>query len=94
LPSIRFTSKMKRDFKRVQKRGYDMSKLDETLRLLVTGKTMPPSYRDHQLTGEMRDYRECHVGGEGNWLLIYKISQNELILFASATGTHSDLFNE
>jgi mRNA interferase YafQ len=91
---IKFTSKMKRDFKRVQKRGYDMSKLDATLRLLVLNQPMPPQYHDHQLKGDMRDFRECHVGGKGDWLLVYRIIENELVLSASGTGTHSDLFDE
>jgi mRNA interferase YafQ len=91
---IKFTSKMKRDFKRVQKRGYDMSKLDATLRLLVLNQPMPSKYRDHQLKGDMRDYRECHVDGEGDWLLLYQIFDDVLILSASGTGTHADLFDE
>ena len=53
---------------------------------------MPPEYRDHPLKGNYNGYRECHVGGEGDWLLIYKKYEDKLILVFTATGTHSDLF--
>jgi mRNA interferase YafQ len=92
--TIKYTNKMKSDIKKVEKRGKDMNKLITTLALLATNELMPPQYRDHQLKGEMRDYRECHVDGEGDWLLVYQIVENSLVLYASGTGTHADLFNE
>ena len=57
---IVFTNKMKRDVKLMKKRGKDMSKLTATLSLLASGKQMPPKYRDHQLSGDLSDFRECH----------------------------------
>ena len=89
---IKFTSKMKRDFKRMQKRGKDMLKLDAVLRLLASCQPMPEKYKDHQLKGDFKDFRECHI--EPDWLLIYQVLEDTLILSASGTGTHSDLFNE
>ena len=89
---IVYTNKMKRDAKRMQKRGKDMNKLTNTLDILAKGQPMPPNYRDHQLSGNMKGFRECHVGGEGDWLLVYQIFKDELILSASGTGSHSDLF--
>jgi mRNA interferase YafQ len=89
-----FTAQMKRDVKRMRKRGKDMNKLGATLRLLVTQEAMPYKYRDHQLTGNLSDFRECHIGGEGDWLLMYQIFEDRLILSASGTGSHSDLFGE
>ena len=89
---IKFTSKMKRDFKRVQKRGKDMKKLEEVLNLLVLQEPLPERYKDHPLKGDMQGYRECHI--EPNWLLVYQIIDDELILLASGTGTHSDLFEK
>ena len=74
------------------KRGYDMSKLEKTIDLLLKGGAMPLEYRDHSLKGNFNSYRECHVGGESDWLLIYKKQNNKLILVFTATGTHSDLF--
>jgi len=89
---IQFTAKMWRDFKRMKKRGKDLSKLDAVLRLLASRQPMPPKYRDHQLKGNMKEFRECHI--EPDWLLIYQIFEDKLILSVSGTGTHSDLFNE
>ena len=88
---IEFTNKMKRDVKLMKKRGKDISKLTTTLNLLASQRTMPEQYQDHQLTGDLKDFRECHI--EPNWLLIYQILKNKLILSASGTGTHSDLFS-
>ena len=89
--AIEFTNKMKRDVKLMKKRGKDISKLTITLNLLASQRTMPEQYQDHQLTGDLKDFRECHI--EPNWLLIYQIFKNKLILSASGTGTHSDLFS-
>jgi mRNA interferase YafQ len=64
--SIEYTNKMKRDVKRILKRGKSISKLIATLDLLATGKPMPTQYNDHPLKGDLRDFRECHI--ENNWL--------------------------
>ncbi|MDR0271929.1 MAG: type II toxin-antitoxin system YafQ family toxin [Clostridiales bacterium] len=90
--TIKYTAKMKRDTKRMKKRGKDMSKLVNILDLLATDKPMPEKYQDHHLIGNMKDFRECHI--EPNWLPIYRIFENTLVLSASGTGTHSDLFDE
>lgn len=89
---IVYTNKMKRDVRLMKKRGLDVSKLTAALSLLASGKPMPSKYRDHQLSGNLSDFRECHI--EGDWLLMYQIFENKLILSASGTGTHSDLFGE
>lgn len=88
---IRFNNRMKRDVKLLKKRGKDLQKLENILNLLANRETLPDKYNDHQLKGEWRDFRECHV--EPDWLLIYRIEEQELILYATATGTHADLFN-
>jgi len=87
---VTFTNKMKRDVKLMKKRGKNMSKLFTTLTLLASGMPMPKKYRDHQLIGEFSNFRECHI--EGDWLLMYQIFQNKLIISATGTGSHSDLF--
>jgi mRNA interferase YafQ len=92
--AVNYTAKMKRDVKRLEKRKFKMEKLTKTIRLLLEGKPMPPKYRDHQLKGKLSDFRECHVDGEGDWLLMYQVFEDELILSASATGTHQDLFED
>ena len=89
---IEFTNKMKRDVRLMKKRGKDITKLTTTLNLLASCAPLPEHYRDHQLTGDLKDFRECHI--EPNWLLIYKIFKDKLILSASGTGTHSDLFSD
>lgn len=85
-----FTNQMKRDLKLMKKRGKDMSKLQTVLDLLLSGEDLPVKYKDHQLKGEMKDFRECHI--EPDWLLIYQKEDKEFILFATATGSHADLF--
>ena len=75
----------------MKKRGKDLNKLEKVLTKLALMKTLSPKYKDHQLKGEWKDFRECHI--EPDWLLIYRIVENELILYATATGSHSDLFD-
>ena len=90
--TIVYTNKMKRDVKRISKRGKDLTKLTVVLDLLVSEQTMPEKNHDHPLKGEMRGYRECHI--EPDWLLVYRILQDQLVLLAAGTGTHFDLFDE
>lgn len=87
---IRFNNRMKRDIKLMKKRGKDLNKLEDILTKLAKMETLSEKNKDHQLIGEWKDFRECHI--EPDWLLIYKIETKELILFATATGSHSDLF--
>jgi len=86
---VEYTKRMKQDVKRVIKRRKDLSKLKYVLNILADEKTLPAQYRDHKLSGDKTGLRECHI--EPDWLLIYKIIEDELILLATATGTHSDL---
>jgi mRNA interferase YafQ len=78
----------KRDVKLRQKRGKNMSKLRELILLLSEAAPLPPHYRDHPLSGEWKHHRDCHI--EPDWLLLYKIDDNDLYLVR--TGTHADLF--
>ena len=87
-----YTNRFRRNRRLLIKRGYDMTELRKTIDLLLKGDIMPPEYRDHPLKGNYTDYRECHVGGAGDWLLIYKKHKDKLILVFTATGTHADLF--
>ena len=88
---IRFNNRMKRDVKLMKKRGKDLSKLENILTKLANGENLPDKNKDHQLKGEWQNFRECHI--EPDWLLIYRIEDVELILYATATGTHADLFD-
>ena len=87
---IRPSAKFQKDLKRIQKRGYDSTLLKDVLNLLVNGKILPIKYKDHNLSGNFKGCRECHITPD--WLLIYEISDDELILYLTRTGTHSDLF--
>ncbi|MFA5536658.1 MAG: type II toxin-antitoxin system YafQ family toxin [Bacillota bacterium] len=86
----RYSNQFKKDFKLIKKRGYNISLFEETLRLLVLNGPFPEKYLDHQLIGNYKGYRECHITPD--WLLIYKIEEDILTLTLTRTGTHSDLF--
>ena len=68
-----------------------MSLLDDVIRLLSSGETLPEQYHDHALIGNYSDFRECHI--KPDWLLIYSLSNDTLILTLSRTGSHSNLFS-
>lgn len=87
---IKYQTAFKKDFKRLVKRGYDMHLLEKVIELLVQQQPLPEQYRDHPLIGNYRGCRECHITPD--WLLIYEIKENELLLYLTRTGTHSDLF--
>ena len=87
---IKPTSLFKKDLKKAQRRGYNMELLTEVIRLLANGETLPEKNKDHALSGEYSGCRECHILPD--WLLIYEIANEELILYLTRTGTHSDLF--
>lgn len=89
---IVYTNRMKKDAKLMQKRGKNMKKLIDILSLLATGIPLPGQYRDHPLTGNLHGFRECHI--EPDWLLMYQIFEDTLILSATATGSHADLFGK
>jgi len=84
------TSLFKKTRKLAIKRGFDQTLLYEPITLLSKGEQLPPKYRDHQLKGRLSAFRECHI--KGDWLLIYRIVEDKLILSLHSTGTHSDLF--
>lgn len=84
------TAQFRKDLRRIRKRGYDLSKLDEVLKTLLREELLSAKHRDHALNGDYAGFRECHV--EPDWLLIYAVDKGQLILTASRTGTHSDLF--
>lgn len=88
--AIKPTTKFQKDLKRIQKRGYDIALLTEVIKLLAAGEALPEKNKDHTLTGNFAGCRECHITPD--WLLIYEIADEELILYLTRTGTHSDLF--
>lgn len=90
---IYFTNKMKRDVKRMERRGKDIARLTSVLALLAARKEpLPERFKDHALSGDRIGFRECHI--EPDWLLVYSVKESALILVATETGTHSDLFGK
>lgn len=87
---VRFTTRFKKDYKTVQKRNLDISLLHTAIFLLAEGEVLPEQYKDHALIGNYQGARECHI--KPDWLLIYNIYEEVLVLELMRTGTHSDLF--
>ena len=88
---IRFRKQFRKDYKRVLKQpGHTPELLQEVLDYLVQEQPLPEKYRDHALSGNYADFRECHILPD--WLLIYKVEEDILILTLSRTGSHSELF--
>lgn len=87
---IVLTSRFKKDLKIAKKRGYNLSLIEYVVDTLAAGEPLPEKYKDHSLVGEYIGCRECHITPD--WLLIYEIANDELILYLTRTGTHSDLF--
>ena len=87
---IVLSGRFKKDYKLLQKRGSDLSLLENVVNLLASGEPLPAKYKDHQLIGDYAGCRECHITPD--WLLIYEIIENELVLYLTRTGSHSDLF--
>lgn len=85
------SNRFRKDLKLASKRGYNLNLLDEIVDKLARREPLPDKNRDHGLTGDYIGFRECHI--QPDWLLVYRIDEDELFLFLSRTGTHSDLFN-
>ena len=87
---VKPSNQFKKDLKLAAKRGYKIELLTDVIKKLANGEVLEPKYKDHQLSGDFGFYRECHI--QPDWLLIYQIDGEQLILLLSRTGTHSDLF--
>ncbi len=87
---VDFTTQFKKDIKLAKKQGKDTDKIFEVVEKLANDEVLEAKYKDHCLTGDYKDCRECHI--EPDWLLIYKKYESELILMLVRTGSHSDLF--
>jgi mRNA interferase YafQ len=84
------TSQYRKDIKRIQKQGLDLSLLNIVLEMLLAGKPLPQQYKDHALKGNYIGLRECHI--RPDWLLVYSINNDKLVLTATRTGSHAELF--
>lgn len=88
---IYFHAAFKRDYKRIQKRRYPLSELEAVIELLRRDEPLPPRCRDHALKGDFAGLRECHI--RPDWLLVYRLHEDALVLTLTRTGTHADLFD-
>ena len=90
--TLKTTTKFKKDYKRCKKRGYNMNLLENVIDTLLSGEELDDKYYDHPLHGNYEGFNECHI--QPDWLLIYRIENDILVLTLSRTGTHSDLFEK
>jgi len=87
---VKPTSKFQKDLKRIHRRGYNLALLTEVIKIIANDEELPARYKDHNLNGNYVKCRECHITPD--WLLIYELTESDLILYLTRTGTHSDLF--
>ena len=89
---IVWTTRFKKDYKLAMKRPLDIELLDDMIRALSRGETLLEKNKDHELSGDWAGHRECHI--QPDWLLVYRIEDDVLVLTLVRTGTHSDLFGK
>ena len=88
--NVEYTNRFKKDMKRCQKRGKDMSLIFDAIKILAENGTLPQRYSPHKLSGRYDGKWECHI--EADWLLVWEQYENQLRLIMTNTGTHSDIF--
>ena len=88
---IRNTTQIKKDYKLAKRRGMNITLLKDIVTKLANGEPLDARHKDHPLSGDWIGHRECHI--QPDWLLVYRIENDILVLTLSRTGTHSDLFN-
>lgn len=89
---VKTTTQFKRDYKLAVKRGLKIDLLKDIVAALAMGEKLPEKNKDHALTGNWVGHRECHILPD--WLLIYRIEDDVLVLTLARTGSHSDLFGK
>lgn len=90
--TVKFTTQFKKDYKLSMKRGLKIDLLEQIVASLADGIALPDKNKDHALTGNWAGHRECHILPD--WLLVYRIEDDVLILTLARTGTHGDLFGK
>lgn len=88
--NIHYTTQFKKDYKRIKRQNKKTEKLENVIKLLLSGRELEPQYKDHPLIGKWKGHRDCHV--EPDWLLIYRITADDLYL--ERTGSHAELFRK
>ena len=89
---VKFTNQFKKDFKLAKKQNKDLNKLFDVVNILAEGDILEAKYRDHDLSAKYKGTRECHI--EPDWLLVYEIQNDVLVLILYRLGTHSELFKK
>lgn len=84
------SNRFKKDLKLAAKRGLDLAELEAVVNRLAAQQPLPDKNRDHTLTGDYIGFRECHI--RPDWLLVYRVDGEDLVLFLFRTGSHTDLF--
>ena len=84
------STRFRKDLKTASKRGYNLELLNDVVDKLASRQQLPEKNRDHELSGDYAGFRECHVAPD--WLLVYRVVEEDLILYLMRTGSHSDLF--
>ncbi len=87
-----WTGQFKKDYRLAMKRHMNIDLLDDAIRRIAEGKELDKKFKDHELSGNWKGHRECHI--QPDWLLIYRIDDDVVTLTLSRTGTHSDLFGK
>ena len=88
--TVKRTSQFKKDYKAALRRNLDMKLLDDVIAMLANGQTLPQQYKDHPLKGNYKGHRECHI--QPDWLLVYRLKKEILVLLLVQTGKHNELF--
>ena len=89
--TVKFTSAFKKAYKLMKKRGADITLLDDVIEELRKGNELDEKYKDHVLKGEYAGFHECNI--KTDWLMIYMIEKDMLILTLVNTGSHADRLN-
>jgi mRNA interferase YafQ len=84
------STQFKKDYKLIVKRNYDLHKLEDLLKLLISGNPLPKEYKNHPLSGNFKNHFDCHITPD--WLVVYKKNEKEKLITLIRTGTHSDIF--
>ena len=88
----RTTSRFEKDYKKALKSASNMNKLKNVMKMIISEEALPRELRDHKLIGNYQGRRECHLAGD--WLLIYKLEDDSVVVVFERTGSHSELFNK
>lgn len=88
--NVKPTTQFRIDYKLAMKRGLKISLLEDIVSLLALGEPLPDKNKDHALSGDWVGHQECHI--QPDWLLVYRVEENVLVLTLVRTGTHADLF--